>query len=249
MDYPNLSSQSLNDFYRDLFMGMEAIIKNHHSHGNWAIGMPALTPRGGQRELGIWYAESIIAGFDIPGAISLAVVPGEARLGLFLPLQAMHHEADTFYLEDQIATSYDGRQPDYIRRQQDRVLFDRILRDPPFDVRTMAAAMRSPQAPEHLLLMQRLAYSVVTLWMAAIRVIYEYGRTGADSYVVQTIGAPMVPEDMQDLPNGVMSQSNDMGNDQFVSYVRTSATQEHVHRHLSARGVPIQSISKVQNSW
>ncbi len=225
---------------------MESLIVQHQGFENWAVGgIPALEPKPAQKALGLWYAEGRIPGFAVPGAVSLALVPGDTRLGLFLPHECLLGEQDRSYLEDLVAQSYNGKPPDLIVRQADRILFDRTFADPPLDADTLAIAQTCEDHPKAFLLAQRLAYMVVTLWVSAIRVVYAHGRTGSENFLVRS-REPLVPEHVLGLPAAVLIQTHEMGEGDCIGYIRSSGTPEQVAQHLQSQGVSVLGVERLE---
>ena len=237
---PSLAAERLKTFYGDIFQEMESLISRYQSFGNWSVGgIPHLDPVPTQKELGLWYAKGHIPGFAEPGAVSIALVPGDTRLGLFLPESAMHSKDGSAWLEENLAVSYDGQRPQTVIRDPSRVLFDRYFRDPPFDAQSLSKALETPYGADAHILVQRLAYMVVTLWAQAIRILYAEGRVRSEQYLVQCC-RPLSADDLADLPEGILVQAHDIGKADepwFASYIRTSATKERILDHLRAIGI------------
>ena len=227
----------LQAFYEKIFKEMEGAIEKHQTFGNWAVGgIPHLSPLATQKALGLWYAQGNIPGIPIPGAMSIALLPGDTRVGLFLPDEALQSRQGESWLEDRVALAYDGNHPRKIR-EANRMLFDRTFHEAPFDAQTLKAALSDPEGPEFLLIFQRLAYMVTTIWVTAIRVLYADGRVRSEEFVVQC-QSPLSPEDLSGLPSGMLIQTHAMENGLFFSYVRAMATAEQIAAHLRARGLP-----------
>jgi hypothetical protein len=237
---PSLAAERLQTFYGAIFQEMESLIERYQSFGNWAVGgIPHLEPVPTQKELGLWYAKGHIPGFAEPGAVSIALVPGDTRLGLFLPESALHSKDGSAWLEESLAVSYDGQRPQTTVHDPSRVLFDRYFRDPPFDAQSLSRAMETPYGADAHILVQRLAYMVVSLWSQAIRILYAEGKVRSERYLVQC-GVPLSADDLKGLPEGMFVQTHNIGKDNepwFASYIRTSATQERILEHLRALGI------------
>jgi len=233
---PLLAAERLQTFYSRIFQDMESLIEKHQTFGNWAVGgIPHLSPLHTQKALGLWYAQGYIPGIPVPGAVSIALLPGDTRIGLFLPDEALQSKQGESWLEDRIAIAYDGQRPRKIR-EANRTLFDRSFSESPFDAKHLAIALEDPESPESLLIIQRLAYMVTTLWVTAIRILYADGRVRSEEYVVQC-RAPLSPEDLSGLPSGMLIQTHALENDVFVSYIRALATSEQILSHLRSRGI------------
>jgi len=236
-----LAAERLQTFYGAIFQEMESLIARYQSFGNWSVGgIPRLDPVPTQKELGLWYAKGRIPGFPEPGAVSIALVPGDTRLGLFLPESALHSKDGSAWLEESLAVSYDGQRPQTVTHDPSRVLFDRYFRDPPFDAQSLSRALETPYGADAHILVQRLAYMVVSLWSQAIRILYAEGKVLSESYLVQCC-RPLSSENVAGLPESILVQTHDIGKDHepwFASYIRTSATQERILEHLRALGIP-----------
>ncbi len=244
--YPQTTALTLERFYSRTFSAMEALITQHQSFGNWAVGgIPVLEPKPAQKALGLWYAEGRIPGFSVSGAVSIALIPGEARLGLFLPYDCLLGDQDRSYLEDRVARSYNGKDPDIIVRYPDRILFDRIFTDAPLDTDTLAIAQTCEDHPKSFLLAQRLAYMVVTLWVSAIRVVYAHGRTGSENFLVRSKEL-LEPDHLLGLPTAVLIQTHELGVDDYIGYVRTSGTPEQVAEHLRSQGISVLDVERME---
>lgn len=230
----------LHNFYAGIFGDMGKLIARHQTFGNWAIGgIPHLQPVPTQMELGLWYAEGGIPGFEIPGAIGLVLLPNELRFGVFLPLDALYQEGSAGYLEDLVDQAYDGRKSAIIRRQSDRILFDRILTDhPPFDVTTMCEAMENPGSSAWQFIVQRLAYIVTTLWVNTLRVLYANSRVGSGMFLVKT-KSPLNPDVVIGLDAGVfVHTAPSPGGEGHLTYLRAKATPERIVAVLTEKGIP-----------
>jgi hypothetical protein len=236
-----LAAERLQTFYGAIFQEMESLIDRYQSFGNWSVGgIPRLDPVPTQKELGLWYAKGHIPGFAEPGAVSIALVPGDTRLGLFLPESALHSKDGSTWLEENLAVSYDGQRPQTMIHDPSRVLFDRYFRDPPFDAQSLSKALETPYGADAHIMVQRLAYMVVTLWSQAIRILYAEGKVRSEQYLVQCC-RPLSADNVAEFPEGILVQTHDIGKDHepwFASYIRTSATHERVLEHLRALGIP-----------
>jgi hypothetical protein len=237
---PSLAAERLQTFYGTIFQEMESLINRYQSFGNWAVGgIPHLDPVPTQKELGLWYAQGHIPGFAEPGAVSIALVPGDTRLGLFLPEPALHSKDGSIWLEERLAVSYDGQRPQTTIHDPSRVLFDRYFRDPPFDAPSLCRALENPYGADAHILVQRLSYMVISLWSQAIRILYAEGRVRSEQYLVQC-GIPLSADNLVGLPEGMFVQTHNIGKDDdpwFASYIRTSATKEMILEHLRSIGV------------
>lgn len=230
-------SEPLRNFYAHLFEAMEILIGEHQSFGNWAVGgIPDLRPQKAQKSLGLWYADGAIPGIAVPGAVSLALVPGDTRVGLFLPCAALQGKNGITWLEDVLAQSFNGERCSIVRRDANQVLFDYHFSGEPFDPASLHAAMLEPDGPMAQILAQRLAYTVSTLWVNAIRVLYADGKVGSDDFLVRSM-RPLAPDDLQGLPSGVLVQSNEIGDRVYVSYIRAQATEAQILDYLRKIGV------------
>lgn len=229
-------AERLSTLYEHLFKEMQKLVERHQTFGNWAVGgIPLLTPVPTQKELGLWYAEGRIPGFAIPGAVSVALVPGDTRVGLFLPEESLHSKQGASWLEDRIALLYDGKRPTIIQRDANRILFDRHVTARPFDADFLGVALGNPQGIEALLVAQRLAYMVTTLWVGAMRILFADGKVCSEEYLIRAT-QPLSPEDVAGLPSGILVQSHELDEETFASYIRATATIDQIRLHLQFRG-------------
>lgn len=169
-----------------VFDGVEKILSDRLSPGRrfWASEVPALFPADVLQEYGLWMAAGDLSAFGpgLSGSVSVSLVPGESRIGLFLPEPAL--SAPGYSLAGEVAASFDGRTPDIQRTIGDKVLFDRIYREDPFSAEWMIHAMQSPAHRSVLSL--RVAGAVISLWESACRVLLTQGATGLFEVMLDT---------------------------------------------------------------
>ena len=245
-NYSQTASLALEHFYSRIFGTMEHLIQQHQGFGNWAIGgIPLLEPKPTQKALGLWYAEGRIPGFTVSAAVSLSLVPGDTRMGLFLPNECLLGEEDRSYLEELVSQSYNGKSADILVRDPDRVFFDRIFVGSPFDAHTLAEAQEKEKHPKAFLIAQRLSYMVIVLWTNAIRVIYTHGRTGSENFLVRS-KEPITPEHVLGLPAAVLIQTNEMEVGDWISYIRSSGTPEQIKQHLESLSIPVLDVKLLE---
>jgi hypothetical protein len=226
----------LYDFYDGIFSAMEELIDRHHTFASWSIGeIPKLARKRTQEEIGLWYAETVIPGFSIPFGIGLVLLPGELRVGIFIPTEATRQVGQAFSLEEAIDRAYDGNKGAIIRYQGDQVLFDRLFRqEPPFDVKTMLEAQRDREGPEWRFVVQRLAYMVTTIFVNTLRVIWSGDSRASKRYSVRSL-RPVPPEAVRGMPRGVFLSTDEIEGG-FLSHLRTEYSAEQVRQHLEQFG-------------
>lgn len=244
----------LGEFYDFLFSGMERIIRRHQTFGGWSLGsIPDLVRVPTQTELGLWYAEWKIPGIAVNGGVGLLLVAGELRLGLYLPAESLHSGDDGIPTERLVSEAYDGKPSCQIRRQADRVLFDWILSDSgtgPFGIEPLCMALDAfyrgaVSDPRILLLMQRLAYMVTTVWVNSMRVLLSRQTRDMNTWLVRTL-VPVTPDLLIGLRSGVLVYGDRMsllsGEDEYLSYIRAQENEERVVAHLVSAGIPAEAI-------
>jgi len=229
--------RELYDFYDGIFTAMEELIDRHHTFASWSIGeIPKLARKRTQEEIGLWYAEASIPGFSVPFGVGMVLLPGELRLGIFVPTEATRQVGQAISLEESIDRAYDGKPGAIIRYQGDQVLFDRIFqKEPPFDVQTMLAAYQDPHGAEWRFLVQRLTYMVTTVLVNTLRIIYASDKKASHLYIVRSREA-VPPEVVRGLRRGVFLYSMAM-DDGFMSHLRTECSAEEISTHLQANGI------------
>lgn len=253
--------EALDIFYTNVFKTLEVLLGHHKSFGNWSFGggVPPLKPLPTQKELGLWYAEGALTGFKEPAAISIALLPNECRVGLFLPNESLMHESLDKTLDSEITEVYGKNVPGVhiaVRKNEERTLFDHTLKEPPFDIVSMSKAMEydhlKPGNLESAIyfgcLVQRLGYMVTTIWTGAIRAIYANGRTGLGTWLVfLEIGERILPHHMHGITNGYVLRSYQLGM-QTVVEIRSSDHEEKIKSCLTGHGLHVQGIQKVMET-
>ncbi len=249
--------KSLHHFYSETFNTMEKLIARHESFGNWSFGggVPKLNVLPTQTELGLWYAEKSLVGFTEPVAISLALLPNECRVGLFLPNVCLRHEsADYITLDETVMNVYGGKIPGvhvFSRKGSDRTLFDHVFHEPPFDVETLSKAMRYVQGDTEYsvffqMIVQRLGYIITTIWAGAIKAVYESGKTGVDTWFIWVEEKiQILPVHIHGLSDAVLLRSNFVG-DKVAVEIRTTDKEETIRAYFEKIGIPVIDLTKME---
>lgn len=249
--------ENLHNFYHRVFETMEKLIARHESFGNWSFGggIPQLSVLPTQTELGLWYAEKSLVGFTEPIAISLALLPNECRVGLFLPNICLRHEsADYITLDETIMNVYGEKIPGvhvFSRKGSDRTLFDHVFHEPPFDVETLSKAMLYVQGSTQYavcfqMIVQRLGYIITTIWTGAIKAVYENGKTGVDTWFIWVEeNVQILPSHIHGLSDAVLLRSNFVGNKVAVE-IRTTDKEETIRAYFEKIGIPVIDLTKME---
>ncbi|MBU2765585.1 hypothetical protein HAP94_05095 [Acidithiobacillus ferrivorans] len=147
------------------------------SHGFWRTGaIPKLTPVDTMREYGFWQGKAVLEN-GLAGQVSVALIGGHTRMGIFLPNRLMEGEVsiagcNATYgesLTDAMAKAHDGQPASIIRRAGGETLFDRIFTEPPFSAEWLLRCTQDIAAQS--ILENHLAWRVIDLWESAMRTI------------------------------------------------------------------------------
>lgn len=186
-------------------------------HGFWHTGMvPALMPVDTLREHGFWHARAE----NGLGRIGVSLQGGHTRVGIFLPrhlLDGMTGQGVT--IEDAVARALDGQSAEIVRRLGGNMLFDRIYTAAPFSADWLRACVKDAIARE--VLVNHLAWLVLTLWESAWRTIFS--RWGDDKCMLLA-DAPLPDVIVEALPITLLDsqvyRSEDSGRDVWLTVLR-----------------------------
>lgn len=250
-------ADALDRFYTAVFETLEVLLSHHESFGNWSFGggVPPLKSLPAQKELGLWYAEGRLLGFEEPAAISIALLPNECRVGLFLPNESLVHESMDKTLDSEMLEVYGKNIPGMhisVRKNEERTLFDHTFKEPPFDVLSMAKAMQYDRLGHNhdgaiylALMAQRLGYIVTTIWTGAIRTVCANGKTGLGTWVVWLAqGERVLPHHMRGLSNGYLLRSYQLGT-RTATEIRSTDSAEKIRACLENHGLQVHGVEKV----
>lgn len=167
------------------------------SHGFWRTGaIPALTPVDTLREYGFWQARAILER-GLTGQISVALLGGHTRIGMFLPnrlLEGMSTWGES--LTDAVARAHDGQPASIIRRVGGDTLFDRIFTEAPFSADWLLRCTKDVNA--QAILSNHLAWRVIDLWESALRTVMS--QQSHDMGIVLHSAMPLPPVVTESLP-------------------------------------------------
>lgn len=149
------------------------------SHGFWRSGaIPPLRPVDTLREYGFWQGTAVL-GNELSGQVSVALIGGHTRIGLFLPNTLLESAPGGSWgdpLRDQVSRAHDGQPAQIVRRMGGDTLFDRILSDAPFSANWLSRCVGEPSA--RAILENHLAWRVIDLWESAIRTLHSSAHRG-----------------------------------------------------------------------
>lgn len=173
------------------------------SHGFWRTGLiPKLVPVDTLREYGLWQASADL-GHGMFGQISVALIGGHTRMGIFLPNRLLEGVSlagcnSTWgeSLTDAVAKAHDGQPAPIIRRMGGDTLFDRILPEPPFSAEWLLRCARDVHA--QAVLENHLAWRVIDLWESALRTVMS--RQSHDLGIVIQSAKPLPAIVTESLP-------------------------------------------------
>lgn len=175
----NSFTAELDSFYSGIFEAMEQLIREQQDseflaefRGDQSI--PPLLPGVFHPASGLWRTEGILPGQILTGMLDLALIPGDTRISLRLPRTAVHSLNGVDWLKERIARSFDGEPPSVLQRGSDYILFEHHFRnDPVFDLEAFVQAMADVKGIHAQILVQRLAYTLTTVWGKAILALYS----------------------------------------------------------------------------
>ncbi len=185
------------------------------SHGFWRTGaIPKLTPVDTKREYGFWQGNAVLENVVAPdasgmackglsGQVSVALIGGHTRMGIFLPNRLIdgmsiagcnHTWGES--LTDAVAKAHDGQPASIIRRVGGDTLFDHIFTEAPFSAEWLLHCVRDIEA--QVVLENHLAWRVIDLWESALRAVIS--RQSYDSSVIVQSRKPIPSTITESLP-------------------------------------------------
>lgn len=177
----NMNIETFDDFCRLLFADVEKRLNSIRSNASfWSVGnssvLQSFIIKETIPELGSWYAESKLpeVGDDEYGGISVAVTPGEVRVGLILPSS---YVSPDFYStgirnEEIMAKAFNGHRCDKSMRLSDtHWLFDHFFNTDPFSAQWMFEAHTDSRKFQSVSV--RLSYIILTCWKSALQAIVD----------------------------------------------------------------------------
>lgn len=173
------------------------------SHGFWRTGaIPALTPVDTLREYGFWQGKSALGervapGTGLTGQVSVALIGGHTRIGIFLPNRVLEGTSSwNESLTDAVAKAHDGQPASIIRRVGGDMLFDRIFTEAPFSAEWLLRCTQDVNAQS--VLSNHLAWRVIDLWESALRTVMS--QQSHDLGIVLHSAMPLPPIVTEALP-------------------------------------------------
>jgi hypothetical protein len=143
-------------------------------HGFWRIGgIPKLVPLDTLREYGFWQGVSDLEK-GMSGHVSVALIGGHTRIGIFLPNQLLLEDTSTWgeSLTNAVSMAHDGQPASIVRRVGGDTLFDRIFTDAPFSAEWLLRCTQDHDARD--ILINHLAWRVVDIWESALRTVMSH---------------------------------------------------------------------------
>ncbi len=167
------------------------------SHGFWRTGaIPKLMPVDTLREYGFWQGKANLEK-DLSGQISVALIGGHTRMGLFLPNRLMEGMSTLGEsLTDAVGKAHDGQPAPIIRRVGGDTLFDRIFTESPFSAEWLLRCTQDTEA--QAILANHLAWRVIDIWESALRTILS--QQSHDLGIVLHSAMPLPPIVTESLP-------------------------------------------------
>lgn len=199
---------TLASVYQSVFQTLDRRIEDRWnagnlSHGFWRSGsIPALVPVDTLREYGFWQAKADLSGMataceGMAGQVSVSLVGGHTRIGLFLPARLLDGiSVSGESLTDAVSKAHDGRPASIVRRLGGDTLFDRILTDPPFSADWLLTCTSENEA--QTILENHLAWRVIDLWESALRSVLS--RQSPNIGIVIHSVRPLPPVITESLP-------------------------------------------------
>lgn len=167
--------QPLPSVLQSVFAELDSRIKErwttgNRSHGFWRTGsIPALTPVDTLREHGFWQAGAILEK-ELTGQVSVALIGGHARIGIFLPNRLLEGMATLGGpITDAVSRAHDGQPASIVRRVGGDTLFDRIFTEAPFSAEWLLRCTKDANA--QMVLENHLSWRVIDLWESALRTV------------------------------------------------------------------------------
>jgi len=188
-------------------------------HGFWRIGgIPKLVPLDTLREYGFWQG---IADLEkgMSGHISVALIGGHTRIGIFLPNQLLEG-ASTLgeSLTKAVAMAHDGRPASIVRRVGGDTLFDRIFTESPFTAEWLLRCTQNHNA--RAILTNHLAWRVIDIWESALRTVMSWQSD--DLGIVLHSVKPLPPIVTESVPMAIQD-AYEIDQGHWITIVRITA--------------------------
>ncbi|MGE0047767.1 MAG: hypothetical protein AB7T01_02375 [Acidithiobacillus sp.] len=147
------------------------------SHGFWRAGtIPRLEPVDTLREYGFWQARAELIN-GMAGQISVALIGGHTRIGLFLPSRLLDGCAIAGEsLIDTVSRSHDGQPASIVRRIGGDWLFDRIFTEAPFSAGWFRDCVEDGASRQ--ILEDHFSWCVISIWESALRAVFSHHGNG-----------------------------------------------------------------------
>ena len=171
---------SVSSAFRSVFAELDRRVEERWmvgnlSHGFWRSGaIPLLKPDDTLRKYGFWQAKAELTG-GMSGRVSVALIGGHTRIGLFLPAQLLEKSVSNlamgnpWALSDLVSKAHDGQPASIYRRLGGHLLFDRIFTDAPFSAEWLLRCAQDAGARN--ILENHLAWRVIDIWESAIHTL------------------------------------------------------------------------------
>jgi hypothetical protein len=210
--------------YERVFDALDARLASETDTTIWTIGNgpQPLQPKDRDVRYGNWYAEAVL---DVAGdyaGVSVALTPGEARIGLILPATLVDSEDGA--REQRIGMALTGEKPTRSRPLHGgRWIFDYDFKDGVFAPEFFLSAMKDPDAADALGL--RVGHLVMTLWKGATQIMVE--TRDIETYHTYSIvsGKPISVHDLSRL-GGIpfrLTRADQMPDGSYIMFVETQA--------------------------
>lgn len=182
-----------------------------------------------------WMLSARLPGHAQPAFMSVALTPGEARVGVVLPKTAVEHK--TISMPDRLSECFSGKPANIVRRMPGGgLLLDWHFQDDPFSASWMREALTRDeyrQAIEY-----RLAFIMLTVWRAVIEIIATMGHfdLSNDLMVITDRAFPSM-EVARQLPCVIYDAMYQADTHQWFTILRSSLDQEEMQKALQAMDV------------
>ncbi len=163
----------MNNWILEVFDTVDSLIKEHGEASSdfWQSGaIPHISPVNiPSRKTGTWLGQSDL-GNGLSGKISLVLLGGYTRIGIFLPsklLEGMTDYGESIF--DAVSKAHDNQPANIIRRIGGDVMFDRIFTESPFSALWFRRCVNDKEC--RTILTNLLTWRILDIWDSALRII------------------------------------------------------------------------------